>query len=52
MMLLSAFRKVATESAVAVLGNKQAFGQVSPMLVVFCLILSLIAALLLQFIDV
>ena len=52
MVLLSAFRKVTTESAVAVLGKKQAFGQVSPMLVVFGLILSLIAALLLQFVDV
>ena len=52
MVLLSAFRKVATERAVAVLGNKQAFGQVSPMLVVLGFILSLIATLLLQFVNI
>ena len=52
MMLLSTFRKVTAEIAVAVLGKKQAFGQVRPMLIVFGLILGLLTALFLQFINV
>ena len=47
MILLSTFSKVTTESAVAVLGEKQAFGQVWPMLIVFGLILGFFATLLL-----